>query len=60
VRTRDNVVHGMFNVSDVVAIMKEEKDTRALESIFSSKADLRRSGGGGGADDGAANGKELN
>ncbi|KIY96855.1 hypothetical protein MNEG_11104, partial [Monoraphidium neglectum] len=51
VRTRDNVVHGMFGVDDVVAIIREEKEARGLESIFSSKAELRR---GSGADDGAA------
>jgi len=50
VRTRDNVVHGMFSVADVVAIMKEEKEARALGSIFSSKTELRR---GSGAADGA-------
>jgi hypothetical protein len=53
VRTRDNHVHGMFGVDDVVGIMREEKETRSLESIFGSKAELRR---GGGAEDGAADG----
>ncbi|GBF99477.1 threonyl-tRNA synthetase [Raphidocelis subcapitata] len=57
VRTRDNVVHGMYSAADVVAIMKEEKDARALESIFSNKKELRRGGGGsGGGEDGAAAG----
>lgn len=47
----------MFAVADVVSILREEKDGKALESIFSSKKELRRGGGGdGGGDDAAADG----
>jgi hypothetical protein len=38
----------MYSLSDVVAIMKEEKDGRGLESVFGSKKELRKGGGGGG------------
>ena len=34
VRTRDNVVHGMFKLDDVATIVKQEKDKRSLQSIF--------------------------
>lgn len=53
VRTRDNVVHGMFAAADVVEILKEEKGARALASIFGDKKGLRV-GGGEGEEDGAA------
>jgi threonyl-tRNA synthetase len=41
VRTRDNVVHGMFALADVADIMAEERDTRALSSIFAEKKHLK-------------------
>lgn len=41
VRTRDNVVHGMFALSDVAGIMAEERDARALGSIFAEKKHLK-------------------
>jgi threonyl-tRNA synthetase len=47
VRTRDNVVHGMFALADVAGIMAEERDARALGSIFAEKAHLKVAGGGG-------------
>jgi threonyl-tRNA synthetase len=61
VRTRDNHVHGMFALADVAGIMAEERDSRALGSIFAEKAHLKvegerkaSEGGGAGAADGAA------
>lgn len=34
VRTRDNAVHGMHKVEDVIEILKNEKGSRSLVSIF--------------------------
>ncbi|GAB4814792.1 hypothetical protein N2152v2_001838 [Parachlorella kessleri] len=45
VRTRDNHVHGMHKVEDVVGVLREEKATRSLGSLF---------GGGGSKDEGPA------
>lgn len=44
VRTRDNEVHGMHALDDVLKVMQEEKKTRSLFSLF----------GGKGGKDGAA------
>jgi threonyl-tRNA synthetase len=44
VRTRDNVVHGMFSLADVAGIMAEERDTRALASVFADKKHLKVEG----------------
>lgn len=37
VRTRDNVVHGMFKLEDVRALMVQERDSRSKESTLSGK-----------------------
>ncbi|GLC55278.1 hypothetical protein PLESTB_000967300 [Pleodorina starrii] len=37
VRTRDNVVHGMFKLEDVRALMVQERDSRSRESTLSGK-----------------------
>jgi hypothetical protein len=50
VRTRDNVVHGMFKLADVVTILQEERDTRALQSIFTEKKGMAQEAGGAAAD----------
>lgn len=34
VRTRDNAVHGMHKVEDIIGILAEEKNKRSLVSIF--------------------------
>jgi hypothetical protein len=56
VRTRDNVVHGQFHLSDVLTILREERDTRALSSVFGAHHDKRVAGSSAddkGSDDGA-------
>lgn len=37
VRTRDNVVHGMRPVAEVVQLLAHERDSRSLTSAFGSK-----------------------
>lgn len=60
VRTRDNAVHGKYKISDLMSVLKEERDTRALESIFSHKKDLAQQEDGSSAADGATgNGEEI-
>ena len=49
VRTRDNVVHGMFKLTDVAEILKEERDKRTLESIFSQKKGMAQQQSGAAA-----------
>ena len=34
VRTRDNQVHGMHKLADVLRVLREEKATRSLQSLF--------------------------
>lgn len=36
VRTRDNVVHGMHQLSDLVEVIARERDTRSLVSLFTA------------------------
>jgi threonyl-tRNA synthetase len=55
-RTRDNVVHGMFKLADVVTILQEERDARALASIFTEKKGLAQVADGAAA---AAAGQEA-
>ncbi len=38
VRTRDNVVHGMYRLDELVATLAAERDGRTLESQFKSRA----------------------
>ena len=47
VRTRDNEVHGEHRVEDIVDVLLEEKDTRALASSF--KASMAARAGAAGA-----------
>jgi threonyl-tRNA synthetase len=37
VRTRDNVVHGMRPIAEVVQLLSQERDSRSLTSAFGSK-----------------------
>jgi hypothetical protein len=37
VRTRDNVVHGMRSIGEVVQLLAHERDSRSLTSAFGSK-----------------------
>jgi threonyl-tRNA synthetase len=34
VRTRDNKVHGMHSIADLITVLKEERDGRSLTSMF--------------------------
>lgn len=34
VRTRDNIVHGMYQLDELVRILKSERDLRSLTSQF--------------------------
>jgi threonyl-tRNA synthetase len=43
VRTRDNVVHGMHKIADLVEVLRTEKDGRSLTSKFESAASGIRS-----------------
>jgi len=54
VRTRDNVVHGMFKLDDVATIVKQEKDKRSLHSIFQDFHDKKVQGQAAAADGVAA------
>ena len=61
VRTRDNVVHGMFTLADVAEVLRHEKGTRSLTSSFEQFKAQKQGGSGGGAGggeggDAAANG----
>jgi threonyl-tRNA synthetase len=38
VRTRDNIVHGMHSIADLIRTLKEEKDSRSLTSKFETTA----------------------
>ncbi|WIA11803.1 hypothetical protein OEZ86_002795 [Tetradesmus obliquus] len=42
VRTRDNVVHGMHKVADLVAVLSKERDSRSQASAFASHADSQQ------------------
>ena len=46
VRTRDNEVHGEHRVEDIVDVLLEEKDTRALASSFKASMAARASAAG--------------
>lgn len=37
VRTRDNVVHGMFSLKDVKELMVQERNSRSRDSALSGK-----------------------
>lgn len=53
VRTRDNQVHGMHTLDDLVTVLRKEKDTRSQISMFEAE----KTGGAAGeaaAADGAA------
>lgn len=39
-RTRDNVVHGMYKIDDVVEILNQEKTSRSLKSVFKKKTEV--------------------
>lgn len=52
VRTRDNVVHGMHSVDDVIAVLSEERATRSLKSKFVKKTVAK-----GGAQEGKEGGE---
>lgn len=43
VRTRDNVVHGMFSISDFVEIVAKEKNERLRDSAFAKETDTATS-----------------
>jgi threonyl-tRNA synthetase len=49
VRTRDNVVHGMFKLADVAALMVTERDSRSKESTLSGKGQKPSEGAADGA-----------
>lgn len=49
VRTRDNVVHGMYHLDDVLQILQEERSSRALSSKFHEKKGQRLDDGGAAA-----------
>ena len=34
VRTRDNHVHGMYSLDDLMVVLKKERDTRSLVGLF--------------------------
>lgn len=55
VRTRDNVVHGMFSLAELSEVLRHERDTRSLVSSFEAfKAKRAAVDGGGAAADGGA------
>ena len=39
VRTRDNIVHGMHSIADLVRTLKDERDSRSLTSKFETVAE---------------------
>ena len=39
VRTRDNIVHGMHSIADLIRTLKDEKESRSLTSKFETVAD---------------------
>ncbi len=49
VRTRDNHVHGMHTLEDVLKVLKEEKDTRSLVGLFGKKEEEAKQAENGGA-----------
>ncbi|KAG2439420.1 hypothetical protein HXX76_004777 [Chlamydomonas incerta] len=50
VRTRDNVVHGMFKLADVRELMVLERDTRSRDSALSGKGQKPADGADGAAE----------
>ena len=41
VRTRDNVVHGMYRLEDVASILSDERAGRVLGSLFEARKGAR-------------------
>lgn len=57
VRTRDNAVHGMHALGDVIAVMRREVEGKSLTGLFDEegeKVEKKGGEGGGGGEAGAA------